>query len=538
MRTSHFWTAATLTATLFCAGAESSHAANAGRLATYRQNNQASYALSLTADLPKKELDGVDVVVLFDTSASQQGAYRETALESLKTLVAGMRPSDRVQVLAVDLKSKPLAEAFMKPQDAGVQGAIDALGKQAPLGSTDMVAALNAAVQQFDKAGSKNRAIVYIGDGVSMANLLDAPTMGPLVEKLRAAHAPVSSYAVGPEVDAQLLAVLANQTGGNLYVAEPMVWQDDKAQVTDARAREENMRNAASVGKYLVAWTKAAVVWPTKAQLPSILGQVYPASFPPLRADRDTVVLGRTPADLVQPVAVQVTVAGSDGKPLQLDWSVKPEPPKADNAYLASIVEWASRDGGMTLPTVGMAGLAEVARLKGAEADQLTMLAERAIASGDRAGAKRIIQTVLKADPGNVQARTVQTALQNPTPQATGPEGIQPPVPAPPAAAPPAATAPATGDIILNAPPQAAAPVPPAEPGLLERRGPSGAFLDEVEQERKAFTQMIEAEVRNTISDARERVSTEPQLAIQDLKLQLENVRRAPELDAARRASL
>src|SRR5689334_10443621 len=124
MRTSHSWMAATLMAMAFVAVSPAANAANTARLATYRLNNQSSYALSVTADLPKKEMDGVDVVVLFDTSASQQGAYRETALESLKTMVAGMRPTDRVQVLSVDLNSKPLAETFLKPQDAGVQGIV------------------------------------------------------------------------------------------------------------------------------------------------------------------------------------------------------------------------------------------------------------------------------------------------------------------------------------------------------------------------------------------------------------------------------
>jgi alkyl sulfatase BDS1-like metallo-beta-lactamase superfamily hydrolase len=66
------------------------------------------------------------------------------------------------------------------------------------------------------------------------------------------------------------------------------------------------------------------------------------------------------------------------------------------------------------LPTVGTAGLAEVARMMGARSDQLTMLAERAVASGDRAAAQQIVQAVLRAEPGNVQARTVQSALEEP----------------------------------------------------------------------------------------------------------------------------
>ena len=42
----------------------------------------------------------------------------------------------------------------------------------------------------------------------------------------------------------------------------------------------------------------------------------------------------------------------------------------------------------------------------------------------------------------------------------------------------------------------------------------------------------------NTVIDARERMSAEPQVAIQELKLSLENIRRAAELDAPTRAAL
>src|SRR5690606_2679370 len=117
-------------------------------------------------------------------------------------------------------------------------------------------------------------------------------------------------------------------------------------------------------------------------------------------------------------------------------------------------------------------------------------------------------------------------AAADPFPASTAAEG----------AAPAASSAPATGGDIILSKPVAAAPLPPAEPGLLERRGPDGTFLDEVEQERRAYSQMLEAEVANTVIEARERMSAEPQIAIQELKLALENVRRAAELDAPTRA--
>ncbi|HEX6962482.1 MAG TPA: VWA domain-containing protein, partial [Lacipirellula sp.] len=541
-----FWTLLLGLAAMASAAA-SSLAADSARLATYRQNDQTSYAISVMADMPAKEVEAVDVVVLFDTSASQTGAYREVALESLKALLAGIRPTDRVQILAMDLDATPLTEGFAAAGDAKVSEALATLEVHPPLGASDLAAALDAAVAKFEQAGSKNRSIVYIGDGVSMANLLNAPTLRPVVEKLQAARVPVSSFAVGPKVDIQLLATLANQTGGNVHVGQPMVWQDESAGITDARAREENTRNAQLAGKTLATWARAAVLWATQVQTPDVLGQMYPASFPPLRADRDTILVGRTPAELTQPVELKLAAVDATGTPVELAWTATPEQGGPDQAFLASLVDDAARNGGLTLPTVGSAGLAEVARMKGAQADQLTMIAQRAIANGDRAGAAQIIQTVLQTDPGNVQARNVQNALEAP-PADVPAEGFEPdalpaPAPAEAAASEPALgaapAAPDDGAIILNgAAAEPPAPIPPAEPGLLEERGPAGTFLDEVEQERRVLARVMQTEVQNTVVDARERMRTEPQIAIQDLKLALENVRRAPNLDPTTRAEL
>ena len=54
-------------------------------------------------------------------------------------------------------------------------------------------------------------------------------------------------------------------------------------------------------------------------------------------------------------------------------------------------------------------------------------------------------------------------------------------------------SAPMARSSLNNDPAVAAAPLPPAEPGLLDRRGPDGTFLDEVEQERRVFN----ADARN-----------------------------------------
>ena len=138
--------------------------------------------------------------------------------------------------------------------------------------------------------------------------------------------------------------------------------------------------------------------------------------------------------------------------------------------------------------------------------DQLTDLAERAVVSGDRQSARRIAQAVLRADPGNVRARTIQHVAEQ--------------------------SAPAEGDIRLVQPESLDGD------SLLNQVGSGSTLLDQVEQERRVIAEMISKEIENAVIDARSAMSSDPRMAIQDLKLSLESVRRAPDLDAAKRAEL
>jgi len=240
-----------------------------GQMITFQQEGQTFYALSLLPEVAKEQVDASSIVVLFDTSASQQGAYRAAAMQSLQSLLGNLRASDRVDLMAVDLSAKPMTDAPSAPGSAELANGIAALEQQVPLGSTDLAGALNVAVDRLVQTEAGQRTVVYIGDGMSVANLLDMPELSQVVGKLRSARVSVSSFAIGPKTDTQLLAVLANQTGGNIYIQNPMVWRDDRAGITDERAQSVNMRNEEAAGKQLAAWTSTAILWPEEVQFAS-----------------------------------------------------------------------------------------------------------------------------------------------------------------------------------------------------------------------------------------------------------------------------
>ncbi len=511
-------------------------------LKTYqRDGGETFFALSLTPPVKMAKSQSADVIIVFDTSASQTGAYRETAFAALESCIAKLQPGDRVQLLAADLEARPLTERFLAAGSPELSQAMEALRHESPLGSTDMEQVLRTAAERFDLAHTASRSILYIGDGLSNANLLGTDPFRELVQALAAARASVSSYAIGPQCDGRLLAALANQTGGNLYVAESLASADEQQKITADRAQQDNVRRGAEVGQLMADWTRAAVVWPGKVTWPAELGEVYPTSVPPLRSDRDTVIVGAANKPLDRELVIDIQATGLAG-PVEFKWSSTPQTVGDSNAFLAQVVEMARSDGGVTLPTVGSAGLAETGRILMAEVDGLTEAAERAVGTGDVQAATLAANAVLQRDPGNVKAQSVQRVVQRQ--QAAAP-------------APANAGATATNNKDLSLVRQAQLPTPPqvvlessptqgavttesfpAAGSLTDQFAGDGNLLDSVEEQRRVFAQMLRREVENTVIDARRQMSDDPEMAMQELKLALQNVERAPELSADVRAQL
>src|SRR5262249_39922379 len=132
---------------------------------------------------------------------------------------AALAPEDRVQLSAVDLQYIPLTEGFVAAGSKPLQDALAQLRRRVPLGSTDMQGVLESACQSFGTpAAGRGRSIVYLGDGMSMAQVVGTDGMTQLVNHLVAARVAVNSYAIGPRYDAVLLGALASNTGGLLAI--------------------------------------------------------------------------------------------------------------------------------------------------------------------------------------------------------------------------------------------------------------------------------------------------------------------------------
>ena len=451
-----------------------------------KPDRHAYFALKLTPTLAQPKAQPIDVVVLFDTSASQIGAYRDKALGALRTMLAGLSADDRVALLAVDVQAVRLTQTMAPPGGAVLTEALAALQRRVPLGSTDMPAALAAALATWpgDHDAGRARSVVYIGDGFSAASLVPVDMLEHIVGQYADRHVSFSSYAIGPRLNAELLGSLSNHTGGMLI--------PDNDRASDRQ-----------VGNYLATIARGAVVWPTATHFPAAMKDVYPRRMPPLRFDRDSVLLGTVDPQAVesrQPLSIEVQ-AELMGKPVTLSWNAAPEQPLADNAYLANIVEWAARSNGVALPTAGSASLNDMRRWVNFGAQQLARLSERAMAVGRTDEAAQLAGAAEDLDPTNAEADLVREAAAH-------------------------ARRPATGDLRLARAPVEASPSAAASGEVAD-----GALLDSIERQDRVVEDFLRMEVNSALNQANADMSVDPDAALDQLKLLLDKVQRTAEIN-------
>ena len=461
------------------------------------------YALSLKPNVPVKDDRGTDVLVLFDTSASQTGLYRDDATESLKSMLSNFGDDVRVKIMAADLETVELTDDFIAPADT--TAALEKLAKRVPLGSTDMANILKTAANAFPAGADRKRAVVYLGDGMSKANILQEGEFAEIMKNLVDNRVSVSSFAIGPQRDVLLLATVANHTGGVVFVDS-----DDQALAPKA-------------GMELARAASAPVLWPTSITLPEQVESSYPASVPPLRTDRDSILIGTIGERGEYSIAMNVELSGN---PLTLNWTISPLAHDEDYNYLPHLAEMSADNGGIILPTLGSAGLDEVGRSMRAGADSLAKLSRHALRSGDLRGAHRIANQALRQDPKNPEALAVKFAARK---AHAGELQI--------------------AEVSVNQPPAATAVQVPGEdePLILGNDDPDedvlgledqNGLLDDVLRDRRLKASKLQAEVQNGLESARDMFSKDPEKAGQDLKILLGMIEASTDVSAEVRRQL
>ena len=101
------------------------------------------FALSLKPSIAPPPAGSHNMVVLFDTSASQAGEFRTEALKTLKDDACQSGPRRPRPTDGGRHQRHPADEAFVAPNSPDMAEAVKKLNARVPLGSTDMEKALD-----------------------------------------------------------------------------------------------------------------------------------------------------------------------------------------------------------------------------------------------------------------------------------------------------------------------------------------------------------------------------------------------------------
>ena len=352
--------------------------------------------------------ESADILVLVDTSASQAGPHRQRQLEALQALLAAARAGDRVRIAAVDVDCEPLASAFAGARSDAVAGSVRDLQSRTPLGSTDLTAVLETAAGLFTDA-SRSQAIVYVGDGPGFAGV-EAQEFARVLELLRSQHVVVSALGIGPQVNWPCLAAAASATGGMLIVPS------EGESVADA-------------GKQIAALAVQPVAWPEDVAFAAEqkpLPRMLPTRFPPLRTDRDSVVLLAGPPGATE---LSFNLAAVGSKPTPVTLAIAATEPRDEHAYLGVLARNAWDTDGIFLPLLGRQGMQLARNVIRGEAAALAQLSKQAEASGAHESAVRLAEASLRRDPDNPEAAVVRLAAARQAEELPAAEAVAPPKP-------------------------------------------------------------------------------------------------------------
>ncbi len=152
---------------------------------------------------------------LGDARSANSAAIRSPLCEAI---IGKLRAEDRVRIFAADVQGDRF-ERFVSVRGEQTDEAIAKLKKRLPLGNTNLMSAIESVrASLVSQPSDRTRSIVYIGDGPSIDALGNEARFAALIDALRADQIAVHSVAIGATKNIELMAILANQTGGVLGV--------------------------------------------------------------------------------------------------------------------------------------------------------------------------------------------------------------------------------------------------------------------------------------------------------------------------------
>ena len=226
-------------------------------------------------ELSESYIQPKDVAFVIDTSGSMAGLKMEQTKRALKFCLRSLNPQDRFNIYAFNTAVNPFRETLVPAGGEIRQAADEYIWQLQAAGGTNIHAALQAALGDDPRDGSRPYLIVFMTDGQPTVEVTDPEQIRRNVVSKNVRNVRFHVFGVGSDVNTHLLDKLAEATHGS----------------RDYCTENEDLELKLSA---FVARLTHPVLTDLKLRIDGVRTlDVYPSELPDLFRGNDLVVLGR-----------------------------------------------------------------------------------------------------------------------------------------------------------------------------------------------------------------------------------------------------
>jgi len=358
-------------------------------LVTYKtQKDETYFALQLQPKLQANARMPRDILLLVDSSASQAAAPLEISRKVAALFADNLQADDRLSIMTISNDSKQISRGFRKKEDA--IASVKELAKEYASGGTNLKKGISDAVSSFESIAGRQRVLVFMGDGMSIAGPIDGADRAGLCKEMIGKEVAFFPVPIGSRMDPANLHGLASGTGGICMRMLPGDWVED-------------------LHKRLQSAIEVPVLYSATLQLPKEVSEVYPSKLPPLRSDTPTLVVGKIEAGKT----LEYKLEGKQlGKEVSLSVSEAIPVSEPENYFLLQVVQqWKNVKDTPALIQADRA-LAFAAEQNQVAVSDLKDKAQWALREDKFDAASRLFNQALEIDPQDGEAKNGSKMVQ------------------------------------------------------------------------------------------------------------------------------
>jgi Ca-activated chloride channel family protein len=272
-----------------------------------------------------------DVTLVLDVSGSMSGGKMEQARAALDQILAGLRPEDRFRLITFSSYVRTFSDDFVNADAETLREARDYLAGVRAEGSTNVMDALQEALQP-ETTGGRLSMIVFLTDGKPTVGETEPERIADTAEQLRDGER-VFAFGVGYDVNTYLLDRMADGGRGSVSYVRP---GEDVEEAVSSLTRK--------------------ISFPALADLrivdaPADLEDFYPNPLPDLFYGEELVLFGRYRGDGRGELVLEGTRGGETER-----FTYRAELPRRenDNDFIPRL--WAARKAGALTAQIRLNG--------------------------------------------------------------------------------------------------------------------------------------------------------------------------------------